>query len=114
MGKIFFYIVSIIILLLIVSAVWPYVNKSLIAADLKKAATYGTKHDMEEVHRMLSSDLKERGLIYDPDELHIEKSENNTVSISLKYEDKIGLFGIVLKKLEFELHVKEKNIEEYF
>ena len=80
MGKIFFYIVSITIVLLVVSAVWPYVNKSFIAADLKKAATYGTKHDLEKTRRMLSSDLEERGLIYDPDELHIEKNENNLIN----------------------------------
>ena len=114
MGKIFLYIVSIILIALIVSAVYPYVNRSFIKSDLKKAATYGTKHNIEETHRLLSRDLEERGLVYNPDNLNIEKDEYDTVSISLRYEDKISLLGIVLKNLEFDLYVREKNVKEYF
>ena len=57
---------------------------------------------------------KERGVSYDPDNLQIEKDARDTVTISLNYEDSIHFFSIVIKKLEFELDVEQKNVKEYF
>ena len=113
MDKLIFYILSIGILLLVVSAVWPYWDKYLIKSDLKEAALYGTKHSVEDTQSFLSEKLKERGCAFDPSELHIEKYENKTVSIKFTYKDEISLFDIVLKEIEFKLAVTERHINEY-
>ena len=114
MGKIIFNIVLIIIVLLVACAVWPFYVKSRVNYDLKVAASYGTKHSIEETREFLVDALEERGVTYDPENLFIEKSSRNTVTISLFYEDSIHFFSIVLKKLEFELEVKQKNVREAF
>ena len=113
MSKLILYIVSIVLILLAVSAIWPYGKKYLVKSDLKEAALYGTKHSIEDTQVFLSGKLKERGYIFDPSDLHVEKYENKTVSIRLTYQDKISFFGIVLKELEFTLDVTERHISEY-
>jgi hypothetical protein len=113
MSKTIFYIVSIGLILLVGFAIWPYWNKYCINSDLKTAALYGTKHSIEDTQRFLSEKIKERGYVFDPAKLHIEKDEDKTVSIHFTYQDKIGFFGIVLKELEFTLDVTEENIKEY-
>lgn len=114
MGKIFFYIVSIIIILFVLCAARPYYKRSRLNYDLEKAASYGTKHSAQETRRLVTKALKERGISYDPDNLQIEKDARDTVTISLNYEDSIHFFSIVIKKLEFELDVEQKNVKEYF
>jgi hypothetical protein len=114
MSKAIFYIVSIGLMLLIACAIWPYWTQYGIKSDLKAAAIYGTKHSIEETSEFLSEKLKERGYDFDPQEFHIDKDENNTVSISLTYQDEISFFGFILKKLEFTLDVTKREIEEYF
>ena len=113
MGKIILYIVSIGLILLIGSAIWPYGNKYFITSDLKKAALYGTKHSIEETQSFLNKELKKRSLIFKPENLSINKNENKTVTIRLTYKDKISFFGIVLKELEFKLEVKEMYLKEF-
>ena len=114
MGKTVFNIILIVIVLLVVCIVWPFFTKSRVNYDLKKAASYGTKHSVQETREFLIKALDERGINYSPDDLLIEKSANDTVKISLSYEDSIHFFSIVLKELEFELDVKQKNIREMF
>ena len=111
MGKIILYIVSIGIILLIGIVIWPYGNKYFITSDLKKAALYGTKHSVEETQSFLNKELKERGLIFEPEKLSINKNEYNTVTIRLIYKDKIGFLGIVLKELEFKLDVTQTYVK---
>lgn len=114
MGKIIFNIVSIILVILVVCTLWPYVNRFLINYDVKKAATYGTKHSVTETRSLLTEALEKKGVSYDPDKLIISKDAQDTVTIRLRYEDRINFFSLVLKKLQFELYVKKKNVKEYF
>ena len=114
MSKAIFYIVSIGLIWLIVCAIWPYWNQHGIKSDLKTAVLYGTKHSIEDTRKFLSEKVKERGYDFDPQEFHIEKDENNTVSISLTYQDEISFFGFILKKLEFTLDVTEQETKAYF
>ena len=93
MSKAIFYIVSIGLICLIVFAIWPYWNKYWLKSDLKAAALYGTKHSIEDTRKFLSEKVKERGYDFDPQEVHIEKDGNNTVSMRLTYQDKISFFG---------------------
>jgi hypothetical protein len=114
MSKAILYIVSIGLIWLIVCAIWPYWNKYWIKSDLKATVLYGTKHSIEDTREILSEKVKERGYEFDPQEFHIEKDENNTVSIRLSYSDEISFFGFILKELEFTLDVTERETEEYF
>lgn len=114
MRKLIFYIVSIGLILLIGCAILPYWNKYLITSDLKTAALYGTKHHIEDIQSLVSEKIEERGYVFDSENLNIEKSENNTVSISLTYQDRINFFGIVLKELTFTVDVTEEYTKEAF
>jgi len=114
MSKAIFYIVSIGLIWLIVCAIWPYWNQHGIKSDLKAAVLYGTKHSIKGTRKFLSEKVKERGYDFDPQEFHIEKDENNTVSISLTYQDEISFFGFILKKLEFTLDVTARDTKAYF
>jgi hypothetical protein len=97
-----------------VCAIWPYWTQHGIKSDLKAAALYGTKHSIEDTAKFLSEKLKERGYNFGPEEFYLEKDENNTVSISLTYQDEISVFGFILKKLEFTLDMTKRETEEFF
>lgn len=112
MGKIIFYVVSIAIILLIGSAIRPYWNKYWITSDLETVALYGTKHDIEKTQKLLDEKIEDRGIDFEPEDLNLEKDENQTVTISLSYRDKISLFGVVLKDLDFTVDVTEENTKE--
>jgi hypothetical protein len=114
MKSVIFYIVSIGLVLLIGCSIWPYWNKYLITSDLKSAAIYGTKHNLEDTQNLVTEKIKESGYVFDSDNLNIEKDENNNVSISLTYKDKINFFGIDLKDLQFTVDVNEKYVREAF
>ena len=113
MSKAIFYIVSLGFMCLIATAIWPYWNSYRVNSDIKAAALYGTKHSVEDARVFLSEKLKEKGYNFSPEELHIEKDEDKTVSIRLTYQDKISFFGIILKELEFILNVTEQHTKEY-
>jgi len=114
MSKGILYVVSIGLICLIVFGIWPYWNKYRINTDLKAAALYGTKHSIEDSRKFLSERIKKRGYNFDPEEFHIEKDENNTVSIRWTYQDEISFFSFILKELEFTLDVTERETKEYF
>jgi hypothetical protein len=111
MSKAILYIVSLGLICLIASAMWPYWNKYRINTDLKAAAIYGTKHSIRDTREFLKEKIEARGYDFDSEEFHIEKDEDNTVSISWTYQDEISLFGLVLKRLEFALEVTERETE---
>ncbi|MBW1769005.1 MAG: hypothetical protein JRJ65_18410 [Deltaproteobacteria bacterium] len=113
MSKAILYIVSIGLIWLIVCAIWPYWNKYRINSDLKAAALYGTKQSIEDTRKFFSGKVKKRGYDFDPEEFHIEKDENNTVSTRWTYQDEISFFGFILKELEFTLDVTERETKAY-
>jgi hypothetical protein len=114
MSKAIFYILSIGLIWLIVCTIWPYWKQYRIKSDLETSALYGTKHSVEDTRKLLSKKLRERGYNFGPDDFHIEKDENKTVSINLTYQDEIRFFGLILKELGFELNVTKAETSEYF
>ena len=86
----------------------------MIKSDLKAAALYGTKHSITDTRELIEEKLSERGVDFEPQDFHFEKDENNTVSISITYSDKIRFLGIMLKALQFTLEVTERETEEIF
>ena len=113
MKKMIFYILSFAVLLVVLNAIWPFINNYFINSELKKAALYGTKHSIQETRDLLVKNLEKKDIVYDPEKLSIEKNEYKTVTISLSYEDEISIFGITLKELKFDLSVKEKHIDAF-
>ena len=84
----------------------------MINSDLESGALYGTKHSIEDTERFLSKKLKERRFVFDPEKLSIDKNEYNAVTIRLTYQDKITFLGIVLKDLEFQLDVTQRDVKQ--
>lgn len=114
LGKIVLYIVSIIIVLLVIAAVWPYWNRYRMGSELEEAAIYGTKNGILATRQFLMEKTEERGFDFEPDDITIEKDENNTVFISLTYTDEISILGITLKELEFTLEATAREREQAF
>jgi len=54
---------------------------------------------------------RRQGYCFDPENLDIDKDENNAVTIAFTYHDQISFFGMEIKELEFSLEVTEKNIK---
>ena len=71
----------------------------MIESDLTAAALHGTKSSIKDSRELLEEKLSERGVDFDPQDFHIEKDENKTVSIQITYSDKISFLGIILKEL---------------
>ena len=114
MSKIILNIALVVIAVFIVCTAWPFISRVTINYELKKAAAYGTKHSVGETRELLIKALNQKGVNYDPDDLEIKKDARDKVTISLAYEDSIHFLSIVLKNLDFELNVEQKNIKELF
>jgi len=111
MSKIILYVLSIAFILLIGCSIWPYWNRYLINNYLEEAAIYGTKHGIADTKEFLQKKIEGRGYVFDPENLDIDKDENNAVTIAFTYHDQISFFGMEIKELEFSLEVTEKNIK---
>jgi len=109
MGKATFYIVTGAIFWLIVCAIWPYWDRYWIESDVRTVAVYGTKHSIRETREFLKEKFKERGDDFNQESFHIEKDDNNTVSIRITYPDKISFLGLTLKELEFTVEATERE-----
>jgi hypothetical protein len=108
-AKTFQYIVIIAVLILAFSAARPYWNKYWIGKEVEAGAIYGTKNNIHDTLRFLTEKLKESGYDFQEDDFRVEKSKDNSVTISVEYEDSIRIFGVVLKKLN--LRVQKSALE---
>jgi len=81
---------------------------------LKAVALHGTKHSTQDTGELLKEKLSERGFDLDPQDFHIQKDENKTVTIKITYPDKINFLGMILKELDFTLEVTERESAELF
>ncbi|MBU2497634.1 MAG: hypothetical protein KKE57_01920 [Proteobacteria bacterium] len=97
-----------------VGIVRPFWHRYWLKKDMQVAAIYGTKNRAEDTRALLTQKMKERGLDITGDDFSVEKDERNRVYISLKYDDKISLFGKTLKELEFSVVVTASEVKEYF
>ena len=111
LGKVVLYIVSIIVVWLLISTIWPYWNRYRMGSDLETAALYGTKNGILATRKFLMEKTQERGFDFDPDDITIEKDEKNSVFISLTYTDEISFLGVPIKELEFTLEASAQETE---
>jgi hypothetical protein len=114
MKKLFLYAFFIAIVIAAGSAVKPYWNKYWIQRELEAAAVYGTKNTVEHTKALLVSKLKEEGYRIGEDSVYIEKDSKNKVTITLRYTEKISIFGKQMKTLHFTLTTTEREIKAYY
>ena len=96
----------------VVSAVRPYWNRHGLEKELKTASIYGTKNSIEDTRKYLDKKMKDEGYGFEGQDFIIEK--NNTVSISITYNDEISIFGVTLKELEFTVEKTSSEVKEFF
>ena len=110
MKKLFLTAVAIAIVIALGSAVKPYWDKYWIQKELEVAAVYGTKNTLENTKVFLLNKLKEEGYRIGEDDIYIEKDSKNNVTVTVRYSDKISIFGKELQKLHFtSRRLKEKS-----
>jgi hypothetical protein len=114
MKKLFSYAIAIAIIIAIGSAVKPYWNKYWLQKELEAAAVYGTKNTLQTTKEFLFNKLKEEGYRIGEDEIYIEKDPKNTVTVTVRYSDKISIFGKEIQKLQFTVSATEREIKEYY
>ncbi len=114
MKKLFSYAIAIAIIIAVGGAVKPYWNKYWLQKELEAAAVYGTKNTSQNTKDFLVNKLKEEGYRIGEDNISIEKDSKNTVTITVRYPDKISIFGKEIQKLQFTLTATEREVKEYY
>jgi len=102
------------LLICALSATRPYWNRYWIHKDMEAAAIYGTKHSEEAVMGMLLKKMQQGGYKFTEQDILIEKEADNRVTITLRYTDQIGIFGLKFKKLPFTLTSSAKEVKAYY
>ena len=114
MKKLFSYAVVIAIVIVVGSAVRPYWNKYWLHKELEAAAVYGTKNTLQTTKEFLVNKLKEEGYPIGENDIYVEKDSKNTVTITVRYSDRISIFGKEFQKLQFVVTATEREIKAYY
>ena len=114
MKKLFLTALVIAIVIAAGSAIKPYWNKYWIQKELEVAAVYGTKNTLENTKAFLISKLTEEGYRIAEDNIYIEKDSKNTVTITVRYSEKISMFGKGIATPHFTLTATEREIKAYY
>ncbi len=104
--------IAIFVILCIASAVSPFWNRYWLGKELEKVCVYGTKNSVEDTRKYLRQKMKEKRYDFRGEDFFIKKDENNRVSISITYTDKISVLGVTLKELEFTVETTASEVEE--
>jgi hypothetical protein len=110
----FSYALLIALVLGVYGTIRPYWNKYWIQKDLETAAVYGTKRSEEDTLSFLIAKVKQGNRRFTEEDFFVDKSPDGKVTITLHYRDRIGLFGVELKALDFTLTASATEIKEYF
>lgn len=95
--------IFVIVIWCIVSVAKPFWYRHGLEKQLETASIYGTKHSVGSTRKFLDKKMKQEGFDFRGEDFLIEKDEDNTVSISITYEDEISIFGVTLRELEFSV-----------
>ena len=110
----FIWVFFIALILLALATIRPYWQKYWLRKDMETAAIYATKHSAEATMALLGKKMKEEGRTFTEQDFDLSKDEKKKVTITLHYEDQIGLFGVELKKLQFTVVATANEIKEYY
>ena len=110
--------VKIALFLLVIYAGWfgakPFVDNYRLEKVVENIAQYCTIHSVEETEKEFKKrivDLGRKDIA--PTQLRLEKDEENqTVKATLKYNDKIEIFGYLVKPLEFEIKAEAAKVDK--
>lgn len=110
--------VKIALFLLVLYAGWfgakPYVDNYRLTKVVENIAQYCTLHSIEETEKEFKNRIKDLGrkdIV--PTQLRLEKNEeDSSVRATLKYKDKIEIFGHLIKPLEFEIKVEAAKVDK--
>jgi hypothetical protein len=108
------WVLFIALTLLAIATIRPYWQKYWIRKDMEVAAIYATKHSEDNTMALLGKKMKEEGRMFTSEDFDLSKDEDKKVTITLRYTDYIGLFGVELKRLHFTLVATATEIKEYF
>jgi len=114
MKNLFLTALVIAIVIAVGGAVRPYWNKYWIQKEIEVAAVYGTKNTLEHTKAFLLNKLKEEGYPIGTDAIYVDKDEKNKVTVTVRYSDKISVFGKELQKLHFTVTATEREIKAYY
>jgi hypothetical protein len=114
MKNLFLIALAVVMVIAIGSAVKPYWNKYWMQKEIEVAAVYGTKNTPEDTKAFLLSKLKEEGYRIREEDIYVEKDPKNNVTVTVRYSDKIAIFGKELQKLHFTLTATEREIQAYY
>jgi hypothetical protein len=114
MKNLFLTALVIAIVIAVGGAVRPYWNKYWIQKEIEVAAVYGTKNTLEDTKAFLLNKLKEEGYRIGEDEVYLEKDPKNNVTVTVRYSDKISIFGKELQTVDFTLTATEREIKAYY
>jgi len=115
MKNLFLTALVIAIVIAVGGAVRPYWNKYWIQKEIEVAAIYGTKNSTENTKAFLAAKLKEEGYRgIGEDHIYVDKDEKNNVTVTVRYSDKISVFGKELQKLHFTVTATEREIKAYY
>jgi hypothetical protein len=90
----------------------PYWDRYWLGNDMEAAAIYGTKNTIGRTKSFLNRKMKMAGRAFKAEDFTIEKDENNRTTISITYEDKIIIFGQLVKTLKFTVVKTKKEVAE--
>lgn len=110
----FSYALLVVLVLGAYSGLRPYWNRYWIQKHMQEAAIYGTKHGKEETLALLARKMRQEGRSFTDQDFFMEKDQKNNVTITLRYKDKIGLFGIDLKELVFTVTASASEVTAYY
>jgi hypothetical protein len=77
---------------------------------MEAVAIYGTKNTIPHTKAFLTQKMKMTGRAFKAKDFTIEKDENNTTTISIRYEDNLIIFGQVVKTLKLKVEKTKKEV----
>jgi len=110
MKKILLFIIFVAIAWSLICVARPYWDRYWLGEDMETVAIYGTKNTLANTRAFLNRKMAMAGRDFKAEDFKIVKDKNNKTVISITYEDKIVIFGQVVKTLTFTLERTKKEV----
>ncbi len=93
----------------------PYWDKYWLTKEVEKAATWGTKRDVEQVRPLLTDALANYGIQKTGQDCYVYKDDRNFVTIKVEYDAKVEIFGNLLHTYKMKIAVtKREEFNKFF
>jgi len=98
----------------ILNVVKPYMGKYWLEMQLERVAVFGIKHNMSDTVNLLISKMRVEGYEFEEDDFVINKDKDNNVSISITFNDEIGVLGVTLKELTLHAEASALDVKSFY